>query len=409
MTIRRAGLWGLALLGLIVAFVFAKVEGGFLAWFIFSFVFIICLYELFTALTGLRYVSSERKLSATRVSAGQSLQIHIDIRRRGWWPIFWLRIRDDLPGRWAFAVQGGERVLLPLWAREFQFSYQINNVQRGVYRIGNTSLQSGDLLGLMTQQRVYDRSDSVIVYPRVVPVRGWSNVHPEELGMRESTRRRSEESTNVLGVRAYVPGDRLSRIHWPATARSGTLLAKEFEMHVSSEILFVPDVSAESYRGLESGIFELAMTTVASLMKYVYERHRKFGLTLHGDTLQRFPAGSDEALFMHCLEALAMAGPAGKTPFSQSLLRIAQEAAAGTIVVAVSPRLDKQMVITVEQLRRRTPVEWFAPMVQHELTSVQRSSIQLLESMRVPVYPLRQSEQLSQLVRGGGHHAAKVR
>lgn len=409
MTLRRAGLWGLALIGLVVAFVFAKVEGGFIAWFIFSFLFVICLYELFTALTGLRFVSCDRKISATRISAGQSLLIQIDVRRRGWWPVFWLRVQDDLPRRWALAVQGGDRVLLPLWAREFQFSYRINNVQRGVYRIGDTSLQSGDLLGLMTQQRVYDRSDSVIVYPRVVPVRGWANVHPEELGMRESTRRRSEESTNVLGVRDYVPGDRLSRIHWPATARWGALLAKEFEMHVSSELLFVPDVSAQSYQGLESGIFELAMTTVASLMKYVYERHRKFGLTMHGDTLQRFPAGSDEALFMHGLEALAMAGPNGKTPFSQSLLRIAQEAAAGTIVVAVSPRLDKQIVITAEQMRRRTPIEWFAPIVQNELTTEQRSSIHLLESMRVPVYPLRQSEQLSPLVRGGGQNAAKVR
>ena len=227
--------------------------------------------------------------------------------------------------------------------------------------------------------------------------------------MRESTRRRSEESTNVLGVRDYVPGDRLSRIHWPATARRGALLAKEFEMHVSSDLLFVPDVSMMSYRGLDPAIFELAMTVVASLLKHAYERHRKFSLTLHGNTLQRFPSGSDEALFLHCLEALAVASPDGKTPFAQSLLRIAQEAPAGTIVVVVSPSLDKQMVVTAEQMRRRTPLEWFAPIVQNELTADQRNSIRLLESMRVPVYPLRQAEQLSQLVRGGGHHAANVR
>lgn len=405
MTIRRAGLWALSLLGLVVAFVFAKVQGGFMGWFIFSFLFVLCFYEVTTALVGLRLISTDRKLSATRLSAGHVLKIQIRVSKRGWWPIFWLRIKDDLPQRWAFAVQGAERVLLPLWARDFELTYQINNIQRGVYRIGDTTLESGDLLGLMSQHRVHQRADSVIVYPQVVPVRGWSTKHPEELGMREATRRRSEESTNVLGVRDYIPGDRLSRIHWPATARTGTLLAKEFEMHVSSELLFVVDVSAESYRGQDANIFELAMTTTASLMKYAYERHRKFSLTLHGETLQRFPAGSDEALFLHGLEGLAMASPNGRTPFPQSLLRIAQEAPGGTIIVVVSPRLDKQVVVTAEEMRRRTPLEWFAPVIQNELTGQQRTSIRFLESMRVPVYPLRQADQLSHLVRGGGHHA----
>lgn len=408
MTLRRAGLWAVAFLGLLVAFEFAKVQGGFLAWFVFSFLLVLCLYELFTATVGLRSVETERKLSATRISAGQVLRLEVRLTRHGWWPLFWIRIRDDLPQRWSFAVEGSERVLLPLWSRNFQLAYQINNVGRGVYTVGQTTIESGDILGLMTQRRTYDRSDTIIVYPYIVPVRGWAGVHPEEVGMRESTRRRSEESTNVLGVRDYVPGDRLSRIHWPATARAGVLLAKEFEMHVSSELLFVPDVSAESYQGLDGSVFELTMTTVASLMKHAYERHRKFALTLHGETLQRFPAGSDEALFLHCLEGLAMASPNGRTPFPQSLPRVAQEAPAGTIVVVVSPRLDQQIVITAEEMRRRTPLEWFAPVIQNELTTAQRTSIQFLESMRIPVYPLRQAQQLSGLVRGGGHHARNV-
>ncbi|MCL6454136.1 MAG: DUF58 domain-containing protein [Alicyclobacillus sp.] len=399
-----AGAFGM--LCLAATFVFAKVQGGFFAWFLFAFVGVLFAYEVVTAAVGLRGVTVERRLSAKRLSAGQTLQIDVELSVSGAWPRFWLRVRDALPPRFAVQVQGSERVLLPVWARRLGFRYRIENLPRGIYRIGDSTLETGDLLGILQLRRTDHRSDLVTVYPRVVPVRGWSGQLPEELGLREATRRRSDESTTVLGVRDYVPGDRLSRVHWKASARRGTLLAKDFEMHVSSELMFVPDLSRDSYRGFDGRMFELAMTIVASLMKYAFERRRRFGLLMAALHPVHVPPGGDETLLVRCMEELAMASPEGRHSFPEVLQRAAQEVPLGTVLVVVSPLLAPMGVVAVEHVRRRNPVEWFAPLAQHEFTQDQQQALAALRSIRVPCYPVRQPEQLSQLARGGNLNAA---
>jgi uncharacterized protein (DUF58 family) len=392
------------------SYAFAKVQGEFLPWFLFYFLCSVFIYEVISYAVGVRYVSTERKLSATRLSAGQTLTIHVVGKRTGIWPLFWIRVNEDLPQRWLFQTQGADTVLQPLWKREFSLTYQIRGVQRGLYVIGDTHVETGDLLGLIRRGRTERRKTEVLVYPRVVPVAGWTGYQPEELGLRHPTRRRAEESSNVIGVRDYVPGDRLSRIHWPASARRGALQAKEFELHVASELLFIPDLSASSFRGNDPALFELEMTIVASLMKHVYDSHRPFGATLHGKQLVTFPTGCDEALFLRCMEALALAEADGSVDFAQSLIRIAQETPLGTTLVVVSPRLDRDIAVAAEIVRRKGPVEWFVPVSADagELRDEQRQGLAMLQAARVNTYLIGSEDHLGALKRGGSQRVGSL-
>lgn len=408
MNFRRALAIALLVVFVLGTFVFAKVTGGFFPWFVFAFVLVLAVYEIMTILVGLRSLNVTRKLSATRLSAGQKLQLHVTVERSGLWPVFWARVEDVLPHRWSVQAHGSERVLTPLWSQTMEYSYEISNLRRGLYHIGETRLSTGDLLGLVKMERSDARSDTVTVYPRVVPVRGWSGVQPEDLGLADATRRRSDESTTVFGVRDYVPGDRLSRIHWPATARRGALLAKEFEMYVSSELVFVPDLTMSSYRGMDGNVFELAMTTVASLMKTAYERHRPFGMWLVGDNVSRFPVGEDEALYLRCMEALASAEPTNRETFANILQRVAQEVPQGTLLVVISPALNRESILAAEEVHRSTPLQWFAPMAQNEMPGEARAWLQALTTMRVGAWPVRTAEQLGQLGRGGSLRASPI-
>lgn len=401
MKTRAVTLFGVALILAAAAYIFAMVEGGFLPWFVFSFFVTLFVYEIITFLAGFRQTSTTRILSARRLTAGQTLEVEIAVERNGIWPMFWLRVTDELPTRWVLQTEGSDVVTQPLWRHRLHTRYKVVGVQRGIYRIGATRVETGDLLGIVRCQRRDERRDEVLVYPRVVPVRGWASNSPEELGLRQPTRRRTNESTNVIGVRDYVPGDRLSRIHWPASARKGMLQAKEFELHVSSEILFVPDLSASSFKSTVSAAFELEMSIVASLLKQTYEMRRMFAATFHGSRLTQFSAGADEALFLRCMDELAVAVPDGHTEFPKSLVRIAQEASTGTTLVVVSPRLDREAAVAAEMVRRRSPVEWFVPMDHAALTDSERQGLKMLQAARVNVYLIGGIDQLGNLRRGG--------
>ncbi len=393
---------GVALLA--VLFVFAMVDGGFFAWFLFYFYAGLFVYEVLAFRLAFQKVSAKRQLSAVRLTAGQSISYRLDFTRRGWWPLFWLRIETQLPAAWEFASQGRKQVLQPMWGAKFDHVVRVDGLRRGVYRFGDTVLETGDLFGLIRRRMLVESRDEVLVFPRVVPVRGWVGEHPDQAGQLTPTGRRTEESTNVLGVRDYVQGDRLSRIHWPATARRGTLQAKEFELNVTGELSFIPDFSQSSFPpGLSANVFELEMVIVASLMKYAFDSHRRYSATFLGRRLLKYGPGVEQSLLIRCLEALAAATPNGQVDFAQSLSRFAQESVPGTTLVVVSPRLDRDVAVAASLARRRMKVEWFVPALQRELTEVEKTGLSMLQAARVNVHLMASEQQLSRLhVQKGG-------
>ena len=51
-----------------------------------------------------------------------------------------------------------------------------------------------------------------------------------------------DSSGDFSGIRPYVPGDRLRLLYWPALARSGELMVRDFEDAGSSRVHVVADV-----------------------------------------------------------------------------------------------------------------------------------------------------------------------
>ena len=69
----------------------------------------------------------------------------------------------------------------------------------------------------------------VLVYPKVVPLEGYDLASRRPIGEVLLTHRLFEDPTRIAGVRGYEPGDPLNRIHWKATARTGSLHSKIHE------------------------------------------------------------------------------------------------------------------------------------------------------------------------------------
>ncbi len=64
-------------------------------------------------------------------------------------------------------------------------------------------------------------------------------------------------------LRPYVPGDRLHLLHWPALARHGTLLVRQFEPDTGSIVSIVLDDRAGVHR---RGAFEDVLSTILALI-----------------------------------------------------------------------------------------------------------------------------------------------
>src|SRR5206468_5591615 len=83
--------------------------------------------------------------------------------------------------------------------------------------------------------------------------------------------------------RGYEPGDPLNRVHWKATARTGTLHSKIHEPSTLSGVTVVLDFHEAGYpSGREPHRSELAVTTALSLANAVFEMGQQVGLVTNG-------------------------------------------------------------------------------------------------------------------------------
>jgi uncharacterized protein (DUF58 family) len=74
----------------------------------------------------------------------------------------------------------------------------------------------------------------------------------------------------VRGAREYVPGDPVKLVHWPATARTGTLMVKEIDAPHRPGLVLVVDLrgggaAAETAAGRAAGIANAALAAGAPL------------------------------------------------------------------------------------------------------------------------------------------------
>lgn len=106
------------------------------------------------------------------------------------------------------------------------------------------------------------------VLPRAVFVPRWQLYERKSrlAGQQASLLHSRRETTQINGVRDYVYGDRLTRIHWNATAKTGNWKSKEFEHESVPKTMIVLDGSAMVYAG--SNQFELAVSIAASLLGF---------------------------------------------------------------------------------------------------------------------------------------------
>jgi uncharacterized protein (DUF58 family) len=140
--------------------------------------------------------------------------------------------------------------------------YPIPTTRRGVLPIGPLELRRPGLAGLAAARASVGDVTEVRVVPRVLPVRGLpSGVRRGHVGADERVER---GGTDLVGLREYVPGDDLRRLHWATSAKTGVLMVREDADPARPHLAVLLDDRVGSHPD-EDG-FEDAVETAASLL-----------------------------------------------------------------------------------------------------------------------------------------------
>lgn len=156
----------------------------------------------------------------------------------------------------------------------------------------------------------------------------------------------------MYGLREYVPGDDLRRVHWKNSARRGKLTVVEYEAAEAHDLAVLLDLTpgAHSGRGDESTL-EYGVTLAASVAVQALNRGVAAALVAPGATDRSVPAQEALADRTTILEALAWVQADGPDSFAGAVAEHVGWLPPGCGVVVISPSVGVEAVEVARRLR----------------------------------------------------------
>jgi uncharacterized protein (DUF58 family) len=335
---------------------------------------LIALAWLMTRLS-LRGIKIERRARALRGTVGDIFEEHYEIINSTKLPKLWLEVVNET----TIPNASGSRVLTLLRGRQKR-SYVARTwlTHRGGYRLGPTRITSGDPFGIFRTSRTLPGESSLVVIPMIFKVNHFLSP-PGLLPGGKAIRRKSIDITpHAAGVREYVPGDPMKRIHWPTSIRRDQLMVKEFEQDPQAEVWLFIDTHKNAHFAkqtesqpeeppvddlflirrrkakLPASTLEYSISITASLAHYFIEQRRAVGLVAaSGRTYKVIPAERSERQEAKILEELAFLR--AESSFTLPSLVTAQmgQLPQGSSAILVTPTIWHELLLGVDSLQRR--------------------------------------------------------
>jgi uncharacterized protein (DUF58 family) len=369
------------------------------------------------SLRGLRIT---RKARSLRASVGDVFEESFQVANLSRIPRPFVEVinQTNLP------AAAGSRLLTWIGGRESR-TYLARTwlTQRGAFPLGPTTLISGDPFGFFTNQRSFPSTGSLLVLPMIVPISDFPAPAGLLPGGKAIQRKSFDVTPHASGVREYMHGDALKRIHWPSTARRGKLMVKEFEQDPQSEFWIYLDAQKDVQAQLpyeipkiwDNWIFsrrpeihlppvtlEYGVSLAASLAHYFIEQRRAVGFVTDGPVYTVIPAERSERQESKVLETLAFVTGDGKLPLASLVDLQSPQMPLGSSALLITASIKDDIILSVELLERRKLRPIILLLMAHSFGGPEGSEALAarLEQRGVPVCRVYNNADLGQVLAG---------
>jgi len=282
------------------------------------------------------------------IEAGVDIKVILKVKTFSRLPWPWLELEDNLPPALTRNLWVGKPGGITVWTRQGALryiEYNLVGLPRGIHNWDTVTVNSGDPLGLVSYEGRTKTSSQLVVYPRTIKLQAM-NFFPRRVdGTVSAKRSLNHDFSQLVGIREYRPGDKLSLIHWKSTAKTNQLQTKEFAPFLMDSSLVVLDCSIGSWKPGYNPSFEEAITISASLVKAAWLQ--RIPVRFHsnqGNKNQQFSVAS-HGEFSRLLLHLATLDTTGRQFLSQSLFREFSNHGSNVVVITSGVGGDLQKML----------------------------------------------------------------
>lgn len=316
-----------------------------------------------------RGVRMGRRTRTRRSQVGKNFVEQFTTRNTNLLPKLWLEVRDhsSLPGYKASHVVP---TLMP--GKNYQWQASTTCLVRGEFQLGPMTVISGDPFGLFLTPRRINASERIIVYPGVVPISQVKLPIGLVSGGEAQRHMTPNITTNASGVREYVAGDSINRVHWKSTARRGKLIVKEFELDPLVDIWLFVDFSAQSLvedstlerlggngtvipksNEIPKSTEEYGVVIAASLATHFIDIERALGFITYVPQREAFQPERGHRQLTRILETLAVARSKSPQSLKSMISLESPHIARGSTLVIITASAEPTWIAELQLLARR--------------------------------------------------------
>lgn len=280
---------------------------------------------------------------------GDKLEERFTLANSSTLPATWVEISDQstLPGYSASIATGIEGSSSNQWVTDGTCS------RRGLYWLGNTTVHSGDPLGIYSISIEDSARTNLMVMPPVVPLPQIEITPGGYLGEGRPRPNSPEHTVGASGVREYSPGDSLRTVHWKTTARRDKPYVRLFDGAPAGDWWILLDLQKAVQIGLnENSTEEYGIILAASLADKGLRARQAVGLVASGDGLVWLPPQPSENQRWEILRELALVSP-GDIPLGELLERIRPNLSRRSSLLLITPSIDPGWLSSLVQLAWR--------------------------------------------------------
>lgn len=338
---KMASLW-------IVCLLYVLFQGGKTSLMLLTMAIVLSGYWIVGGLGGIKRIKGSRSLSIDGeftglLKAGDSVQVRLEVQTPKLLPLPYIVLKEHLHRHsgesWIF-----QESIVPRMQRNSILAYQTPPLERGKYYFEGTEVFSEDIFGWMKHKSTFKAGGEFRILPRTIFIPHWKlqSRNSRLAGTETAVSMSRRETTQINGVRDYVYGDRISRIHWNATAKTGTWKSKEFEHESLPKTILVLDAHSISYA--QPSQFELAVSTAASLLEFGARERISMGLCTLGRAFKGFAPSDGHLERLEMLHHLVDIHADGYGSHTEKLEKGRMLQSPGAFFILISPLSDDKLL-----------------------------------------------------------------
>ncbi|WP_099224618.1 DUF58 domain-containing protein [Listeria costaricensis] len=345
MTTKRALLlmrFGVFLLLYVALWTYTLFQGDFASWFLTYFFSFILLLLVCGSLFRLKNWQIKRDFHKARIQEGETVRLTVHFARKRAFPMGYLLMQQAMPETLG-NLPGRQQVIYPFFKRSITADLAPFTAVRGKHVFPAVEAETSDPFGLMERSARLGEAVELTIYPRYFPdiLMKISENSPEN--ERNATNWTFKKNQNIHGLREFTPGDRISWIDWKSSAKTGKVMAREYENSSSSRVRVI-------FYGQQHPHFDFALRAAYSFARKMLEQNGEVSVAVLGENGQTFGFSRGHAKLEDIAKAFAEVAPATAEKLAEPLTSLlAQNQRTILFTPFVDPALQKAVRSSVQK------------------------------------------------------------